>query len=163
EQTQTSPTRTSLRVTVFLPVTVNSYGPPACCRGSLAVQRPSLSAVARASASDRRRTVTSSPGSAGPQTGIDRSRCGTMWSVNRGWSLTSARAAGAGSVANAHARMTRGTDFMDMVQLPSDVDRRCVIRNPVGRLRDEFEVFFGTFRVEVEVVIRFVNHDPVQP
>ena len=46
EQNHTSPTSTSLSVTVFLPVTVMASGPPAFMGPSRAVQQPPASAVA---------------------------------------------------------------------------------------------------------------------
>ncbi len=77
EQIQTSPTRTSSKVTVLLPVTTSLKGPPAFWAGRSARQAPSAPAVVPATLSPRR-TSTFSPGSPQPQTGMGISRCKTM-------------------------------------------------------------------------------------
>ena len=97
EQSQTSPTSTSLNVTAVLPPETTS-GVPACfgsafIAGSLTSHLPESSAVAEASW-PRNLTVTFSPGSAVPQTGTAMPCCSTMWSPKTGAALAAARACG---------------------------------------------------------------------
>ena len=67
EQIQTSPASTSLKLIVFLPLTVSVYGPPVGSGSSVTCHLPSGPAVAVLLWS-LMVTVTSSPGSAQPQT-----------------------------------------------------------------------------------------------
>ena len=93
EQTQTSPTRTSLYSILFLPLMVIGSGPPAAPESSLTIHSP-LSPPASVTASwPRKVTVTASPGSALPQMETSDFCWSTMPSLHRAWGLTSARAA----------------------------------------------------------------------
>ena len=74
EQSQTSPTSTSSKVIVFLPLTVSVCGPPAGSGSSVTDHLPSSSALA-VLVWPAIVTVTSSPGSAQPQT---RSFCSLL-------------------------------------------------------------------------------------
>src|SRR5262245_35763324 len=72
EQTQTSPTRMSLTVTVFFPLIVSSYGPPAGNLDTCNFHVPSAFAAIIGDVDDPLspliETLTCSPGSAVPQT-----------------------------------------------------------------------------------------------
>ena len=91
EQIQTSPASTSLKVRVFLPLTVIVYGPPVGSGSSITSHFPFGPALAVLPWS-LMVTVTSSPGSAQPQTRSFCSRWRTMWSLKMAGSFTSARA-----------------------------------------------------------------------
>ena len=93
EQTQTSPTSTSSKVTVFFPLTVIVCGPPAGSGSSVTDHLPSSPAFAVFDWSAML-TVTSSPGSALPQTLSFCFCCKTMWLPKMFGSETSARAGG---------------------------------------------------------------------
>jgi hypothetical protein len=77
EHTHTSPTSTSLNVSVFFPATVISIGAPASIASSVTRHLPCASATAAASRPPAF-TATASPGSAVPQTGTFVPRWSTM-------------------------------------------------------------------------------------
>ncbi len=79
EQSQTSPMSTSSRTTWLLPLMVSLNGPPAGSAGSLAIHLPSAPGVAVTAGLSPNCTLTGSPGSAQPHTGMAMSRCSTMW------------------------------------------------------------------------------------
>jgi hypothetical protein len=119
EQTQTSPTRTFLKVSVLRPATVNSNGPPALCGPTKTSQRPRASAVALA-LSPRNETVTRSPGSAQPQTRALRPCCKTMLSPMTDGTRTSARAAPA---RESSRKRNAARDFLSMFMGSLSVER----------------------------------------
>ena len=101
-QIQTSPTKTFLSTTVFLPEMLNSSGPPALKLPIRTIHFPFLAVVV--AFLPRNRTVTGSPSSAQPQTGTEAFCCNTMLSENRPGSLTSAKVSCPNPIANAHVR-----------------------------------------------------------
>src|SRR4051812_14642707 len=107
EHTHTSPTSTSLTVSVFLPFTVSAAGLAlAGIAGSFAVHLPEPSALALAVWSPKV-TVTGSFASAVPHTGTAMPCWRTMWSPNSGDSFTSARADAAGRSRSEHSNAAR--------------------------------------------------------
>ena len=92
EPSQTSPTSTSEKVTVFWPLTVSVCGPAAASGASFTDHLPSAPAFAVA-VWPAIVTVTSSPGAAVPHTGTAVARWSTMWLPKMAGSFTSARAA----------------------------------------------------------------------
>src|SRR6187399_597058 len=96
-QIQTSPKWTSLMVTVFLPLIVNSKGPPAFCAGMRNIHLPSLPGlvpsfdwtVESLSLSPH---CTVSPSLEVPHTGHSMPCCSTIPSVNSECGVISARA-----------------------------------------------------------------------
>ena len=68
EQIQTSPTSTSSSVIVFLPLIVIVCGPPAGMRVERDLPRAIVAGLGALTLTVQRPTVTSSPGSAQPQT-----------------------------------------------------------------------------------------------
>jgi len=77
EATHTSPAQTSPNVTVFVPLILSVYGPPAGSAGSAIDQRPAASALAVAFAAAMV-AVTASSGAAVPASRSGRSRWTTM-------------------------------------------------------------------------------------
>src|SRR4051812_38400914 len=91
EPTQTSPTSTLCTVTVVLPATVISYGPPALSGPKRTAHRPSAPVVVD-SLAPATVTVTFSPGSAQPHTRAFAPCWSTMLSPTSAGSLTTALA-----------------------------------------------------------------------
>ena len=109
EASQTSPTRMSVSVTVFLPRMTSDRGSAlAASAGSSTRQRPAASAVV-STVWPAKITETFSPASATPQTGTGLSRWSTAWSANSVAGLTSARASAA-----AKRRQQRTNGFTTM-------------------------------------------------
>ena len=78
EQIQTSPTSTSLNVTVFFPFTVTVTGVALPGNGVSSTRHFPLSSAWACVFSEPTVTVTASPGSAVPQTGSFAPSCSTM-------------------------------------------------------------------------------------
>ena len=89
-QSQTSPNTTFCKMSVFFPSMVNRCGPPAFMGLSATSHSPPFAVVF--AVCPLIETITLSPSSAVPNTFAGMSRCRTMLSVNRLFSLTSARA-----------------------------------------------------------------------
>src|ERR1700722_1870869 len=89
DATQTSLTRMSLSVIVFVALTSNGNGPPASPGERKTLQRPSSAAVVDF-VSPRNVAETASCGAAMPQTCTGSPRWITMWSASRAGSVTSA-------------------------------------------------------------------------
>ena len=105
EQIQTSPISTSSNEIVLLPLTVSVWGPPYSVIGSSRTSQAPSAAVAVVFAWPAIDTVTSSPGSALPQTRFAMPCWSTMWLPNIALSETSARVM-AGSETAAARQMT---------------------------------------------------------
>src|ERR1035437_5381256 len=97
DPSHTSPTSTSL-MTIgtpgappFLPAIVIVYGPPDFSFANRTIHVPVASAVADF-VWPLDFTVIFSPADATPHTGADMRSCNTMWSLNRAWGFSSARA-----------------------------------------------------------------------
>src|SRR5258706_16134056 len=99
DATQTSPTSTSLSVTVLVAFTTRENGPPASPGDKYRLQRPRSSVVA-VLLSPRNVTATLSPGVALPQTCTGIPRCRTMWSARSAGSVASAKDCNAETVQN---------------------------------------------------------------
>ncbi len=105
EPIQTSPTRTSAIVRVFVPRIVISAAGPGFSGLSHTSQRPTAS-VTVCAVWPRKATLTDSPGSALPKTRTGMSRCSNMWSLMMPGSRTSAEAGEA--IARQAIRMAAG-------------------------------------------------------
>src|SRR5262249_33260666 len=101
EQIQTSPTSTSSSLSSFLPLIFSVCGPPTAIGSSVTCHLPSAPAVTFCVCLSMD-TLTTSPGSAVPQTLFGFPCCSTMWLLKMLGTLTSA-AAGWACIAAASA------------------------------------------------------------